>query len=735
MTYSVLRAAAFAAVSVPLLPGLAAAQFTTIPGVGWEGAGAGATFAQIDSNPRPDLIFMAYDDPARDNNFRYRIGFNVNAAGQATSWSSDFIRVDGLGWEGDGAGVAVGNIDGDSRPDMILMAYDDPTGANSFRYRVGKDLNSAGVAASWSGSIQVPGVGHKGAGAAVALAQLDGDSRPDMILMAYDDPVRGNSFRYRVGLNLNSNGIATAWSSSYLTAPGVGWEGQGAGMDVTDLDGNGVPDVIFMAYDNPERSNNFRYRVGMNMAPNGAVESWSEPFAMLPGVGWEGQGAGAAVADLDGDGAPEMIVMAYDNPERGNTFRYRLVPSPIRPTAEIALTVSRHEDTTLTNADVDRIFADASAVLQADDGGGDVACPVRLRRNGDVGVFTTGDGSLDTSAELQAVFALAGNIKVVDDVNFCAGGFNSSFIGCGQTPGSSFITERFTASLEGILWGHEFGHNTGLPHNSSSNFVMFGSIGSSRIRVTNAECNSLLARAGSPATGALTGALALPQADDVIRLERVGDFTPGAVPIQPIKDFVTQIYFEGLPLDVAASYGPDVVPELVEMLADPSLVTYHENIALTLGLIGSPLAAEPLQAYVSRGGVDDGDLRRAEKGIVGAVIGLGYLAGQTSDPELVQFLIDLAEPTELRSETAARLATKAGGSVAEANDDVARYAIISLGFTGQPEASAFLERTLAAPEDVLKLRVPDVQNLLRQGIESNDLIRRDGLQIILPIDR
>ncbi len=126
------------------------------------------------------------------------------------------------------------------------------------------------------------------------------------------------------------------------------------------------------------------------------------------------------------------------------------------------LTISRHNTASLSNAQADAILAAASTVLQTNDGPSDVACPVALARSGNVGVFNTGDGSLDTNAELSAVFGLPGNVKVVDDVNYCGGRFNTSFIGCGQTPGSSFITERFTASREGILWAHEFGHNQGL---------------------------------------------------------------------------------------------------------------------------------------------------------------------------------------------------------------------------------------------------------------------------------
>src|SRR4029077_4686478 len=84
--------------------------FSQVDGVGWEGQGAGVALGQIDADPAPDLVIMAYDNPSGQNNFRYRIGWNLNRDGNPTTqngvpmtpWSGD-IQVDGVGWEGQGA--------------------------------------------------------------------------------------------------------------------------------------------------------------------------------------------------------------------------------------------------------------------------------------------------------------------------------------------------------------------------------------------------------------------------------------------------------------------------------------------------------------------------------------------------------------------------------------------------------------------------------------------------------
>ncbi|MGH6900015.1 MAG: hypothetical protein ACREJ5_26270, partial [Geminicoccaceae bacterium] len=283
--------------------------------------------------------------------------------------------------------------------------------------------------------------------------------------------------------------------------------------------------------------------------------------------------------------------------------------SDVPPITTRQFTISRHNTATVIDAEADSILNDASTVLQVSHGPDDVACPVALVRSGNVGVFNTGDGSLDTAAETSAVFSLPGNVKVVADVNFC-GDFNTSYIGCGQTPGTSYITERFIANQEGILWAHEFGHNQGLPHrDTSTNNVMYRSIGTDRQRVNQAESNAFLGQQGQIAAA---GQVVPAQAR-----------TPSGAPM-PVEEFVTQIYFHGLPLDQAATYGEEDVETLIGMLNDPSMVQFHENIALTLGMIGDARAVDPLISFVREGaaGAEAAMSRPAYKGRVGAVVAL-----------------------------------------------------------------------------------------------------------------
>jgi hypothetical protein len=173
------------------------------------------------------------------------------------------------------------------------------------------------------------------------------------------------------------------------------------------------------------------------------------------------------------------------------------------------LQVRRYTSASLTNADADRITELASTILQTNDGPGDVACPVAMSREGDVTVFTDGDGSIDSEAEFNALVALPGWVMVVNQINWC-GALIPNVIGCAPVPGSSLAVVRYSASLEGHLWGHEFGHNKGLSHrNDDPNALMNGVIGDTRRRVTAAECTAykaplapLVAAIGPPQPGA-----------------------------------------------------------------------------------------------------------------------------------------------------------------------------------------------------------------------------------------
>ncbi len=125
-----------------------------------------------------------------------------------------------------------------------------------------------------------------------------------------------------------------------------------------------------------------------------------------------------------------------------------------------------------------------------------------------------------------------------------------------------------------------------------------------------------------------------------------------AASLPTVAEFVSQIYFEGLPLDKAALYTEADADILITMLGDASQAQYHENIALTLGMIGSSKSVEPLLAYLKSGPTnnapalgDDTTSRPVYRGRVGAIMALGYIANKTGDEKALNYLIESTTPS------------------------------------------------------------------------------------------
>src|SRR5438552_3904191 len=83
-------------------------------------------------------------------------------------------------------------------------------------------------------------------------------------------------------------------------------ENQGAGVAIADVTGNGKPDLVVLMGDNPPGLNRGMYRLGRDLDARGAVTGGWTPWIDVPEwFSWENQGAGIAIADIDGNGKPD----------------------------------------------------------------------------------------------------------------------------------------------------------------------------------------------------------------------------------------------------------------------------------------------------------------------------------------------------------------------------------------------------------------------------------------------
>lgn len=305
--------------------------------------GAGAVITNLDSDPRPELILLAYDVAERPNSYHYRIGWNVDKNGKAKRWG-DNVVIPGIGWGSLGIGAAVTQLDEDARPEIILMIYLDYD-MKHFRYTIGWNLDNNGLTTTWDRKyVEIEGcLSWAAAGAGTAIAQLDDNPRPDMILACYDDPQPGtNLFRYRVGWNLDSSGTAAKWSN-YRELEGMSDIGAGSGIAIAHLDDDPAPEFILGDCGLFDQESYYHYKIGRNLNSQGMTTEWDNP-QKFPGVGPDAAGADIAVFNLDEDPRPEFILAANINPfvnsneTAPNHWSYRVIKnigSPRRIQVEI----------------------------------------------------------------------------------------------------------------------------------------------------------------------------------------------------------------------------------------------------------------------------------------------------------------------------------------------------------------------------------------------------------------
>jgi hypothetical protein len=219
-----------------------------------------------------------------------------------------------------------------------------------------------------------------------------------------------------------------------------------------------------------------------------AAYSFSQP--LLGGV-WTGRGEHylpVVYIELFCDsyyGVCYLVYYSEDWYHLGSTSGEAAVPTTI------PLDISRYSTTSLTEAEVDSyILPEATEVLQTNDGGYDVSCPIAFQRSGAISVFTDGDGSVDDQVELEAVMAVPGRVQAVNEINWCGGEpAPPSTVGCGS--GLGMIVER-NPSLEGMLWAHEYGHNQYLTHHDGDpSNLMYPSLVPSARSVTQFQCDAM----------------------------------------------------------------------------------------------------------------------------------------------------------------------------------------------------------------------------------------------------
>ncbi len=371
------------------------------------------------------------------------------------------------------------------------------------------------------------------------------------------------------------------------------------------------------------------------------------------------------------------------------------------------LKIDRHISSDLTNNRSDQILVEMQNIIKINDGDGDVVCDINFSRNGDVGTFDSGSGIINSQQDFINVNGLPGEIKVVNQINWC-GGIAPNIIGCAPVPGNSMVVVRYDESQEGILWLHEFGHNKGLSHRNDPDVVMNGVIGLTHKRINATECTAFQASNDPLLASAFYPALNN-ERDSI-----------------PVGEFVRQVFVTGVPYEQASKYTSKQIPELMLMLADTTNLRYWANVVVTLGIIGDEKAVDSIISLIKldRPGKISRELYNAK---TAAIMALGYLINKSGNQKALDFLKGCLNP-HAWDDSQPNWESPFQGAQEARNIQLSSIAILGLTLSGHPDAIAALE-LLKDPKgsEVEQRFQAQILPTLEQSINDCQQIAEDGL--------
>ncbi|MBF0239712.1 MAG: hypothetical protein HQM12_18585 [SAR324 cluster bacterium] len=234
-----------------------------------------------------------------------------------------FIDHDGHNDNITGADIAVGDVDGNGKLDMVLFHIDDINNDNNFGYyRIGWDMDKAGNPVRWTGSQEMGVTGLENTGAGIALGDINQNKKLDMIVAYVDATNDENQILYtRIAWDLDNKGVPTKWGEPTSLGQ-LGGHPQDIGIALGDIDKNGILDRVILSINDvccKDRRNTTYYSIGWNMDTNGNPASVTPRPMQIgdPGSAWIGDtnaGAGVALADLDQNGKLELLHFFTDDP-------------------------------------------------------------------------------------------------------------------------------------------------------------------------------------------------------------------------------------------------------------------------------------------------------------------------------------------------------------------------------------------------------------------------------------
>ncbi|MDQ0850536.1 hypothetical protein QFZ65_002474 [Arthrobacter sp. B3I9] len=309
-------------------------EYTKVPDwFSWENQGGGVAVVALDGAQH--LLVMMVDSGPAQNRGLFRLGKDLNDRGVVTGgWTAWTDVPDWFSWENQGADVAVTDL-GAGVQDLIVLLIDNGPAKNRAFYRVGHDLRIDGsIRNGWSGWQEIPDwFSWENQGGGITVLGPDSQGRRDLVVFMVDNGPGLNQGLYRIGRQLDKDGMVTGGWSPWREVPGwFSWANQGAAVT---SDGASRDLLFFQIDDAPvipgvSGQNQAFFRFATGLDADGTSQNWGQEWLGVPHwFSWNNQGGGAAIATLNG--TKKLFALLIDAPEGQNGGYYQSMDLDMTP--------------------------------------------------------------------------------------------------------------------------------------------------------------------------------------------------------------------------------------------------------------------------------------------------------------------------------------------------------------------------------------------------------------------
>jgi alpha-tubulin suppressor-like RCC1 family protein len=232
----------------------------------------------LDGDGKLDLVAM------EASGGRVSIFHNISAPGNLAT--NSFEPAFSLAAGNDCRFATAADLDGDGRPDLVVLDYGDKT------ISIFQNIGAAGILAgnSFASSVVLPAPGGP---YEVVIADMDGDGRPDLAVANQDNNTVSIYQNFATPGVIATNSFAPRLDLTSDTSPDT--------LAAADMDGDGKFDLVVGAV------HSGTIAVYRNTSSGGLLTSNS--FAPLVDFGTSDWTHTVAVADFNGDGKPDITVV------------------------------------------------------------------------------------------------------------------------------------------------------------------------------------------------------------------------------------------------------------------------------------------------------------------------------------------------------------------------------------------------------------------------------------------